>query len=173
MSAAYARYDRIDPETTSVEWFTPPQIFEALGLRFDLDPSSPPGGLPWVPADRAFSRQEDGLARPWHGRIWLNPPYGRGIDRWMRKLAAHGDGMALVFARTDTAWWQEAVTQANAVCFIRRRVRFIRGADRTQPPGVSPAPSVLLAYGPVCTVALMRSGLGPTMLIPRDLKPGT
>lgn len=171
MSATYRRYDRIDPKTTSVEWYTPESVFAALGLTFDLDPCAPPGGLPWVPAKRSFSRADDGLAQPWHGRVWVNPPYGRGIEEWMRKLAEHGDGIALVFCRSDTRWWQESLRSADAVCFIRGRLRFVRGADRTQPPGVSPAPSVLLAYGPECAAALMRSGLGPTVLLPRVLEP--
>jgi hypothetical protein len=166
---AYVRYDRINPTTTTVEWYTPRAIFDALGLSFDLDVCAPPGGLPWIPAKRSFSREEDGLAQPWRGRVWMNPPYGRGIEHWMRRLARHGDGIALVFARTDTAWWQEAVRQADAICFIRGRVRFIRGSDRTQPPGVSPAPSVLMAYGAACTHALLRSGLGPTVVLPRVL----
>ena len=165
--SAYSRYDRIDPATTSIEWYTPREIFDRLGLSFDLDVCAPPGGLPWIPAKRSLSRDDDGLSQPWRGRVWMNPPYGRGIERWMGKLAEHGDGMALVFCRSDTQWWQEAIRQADAVCFVRGRVRFIRGSDRTQPPGVSPAPSVLLAYGPACTHALLRSGLGPTMLLPR------
>jgi hypothetical protein len=167
---AYVRYDRIDPRTTSVEWYTPPEIFDALGLRFDLDPCSPPGGLGWIPVERSYSRAEDGLAMEWRGRVWLNPPYGRQVGAWMRRLADHGNGVALVFARTDTAWWQEAIGRADALCFVTGRVRFIRGRDRIQPPGVSPAPSVLIAYGPECAAAVLRSGLGPTLLIRRHLR---
>src|SRR4051812_22584031 len=86
----------------TVEWYTPPWVFEAIGLRFDLDPASPPGGLPWVPAEHHYSDQDDGLAQPWYGRVWLNPPYGPGIGQWMSKLADHGNGIALVFNRSDT-----------------------------------------------------------------------
>jgi DNA N-6-adenine-methyltransferase (Dam) len=168
--SAYKRYDRIDPKTTSVEWYTPESIFARLGLEFALDVCAPPGGLPWIPAKRSFSRDEDGLAQPWTGVVWMNPPYGREIGKWMGKLAVHGDGMALVFTRSDTAWWQEAIRQADAVCFIRGRLRFIRGSDRTQPPGVSPAPSVLFAYGPTCTRALLKANLGPTLLVPHRVR---
>lgn len=165
------RYDSIDPATTSIEWFTPPAIFDRLGLSFDLDVCAPPGGLPWVPATRSFSKPDDGLAQPWHGRVWCNPPYGlaNGIDRFLARMAEHGNGVALVFARTDTVWLQQAIRDADAVCFIRGRVRFIRGLDRTQPPGNSPAPSVLLAYGTDAVAALLRSGLGPTLMVPRLL----
>lgn len=169
-AASIQRYDSINPKTTTVEWYTPELVFQALGLTFDLDVCAPPGGLPWIPATRSFSKADDGLSQDWSGqRVWMNPPYGRGIEQWMRKLARHRDGIALVFCRSDTAWWQEAIRQADAVCFIRGRLSFIQGMNRTQPPGRSPAPSVLMAYGPECSAALMRSGLGPTVLLPRYL----
>jgi hypothetical protein len=109
------------------EWWTPPHVFEALGLEFDLDPCSPPGGVPWLPARRHYTREEDGLAQPWEGRVWINPPYGKEAGKWLLRLAEHGDGIALVFARTDVRWWHAAVPSASAVCFIRGRLTFIAG----------------------------------------------
>jgi hypothetical protein len=145
----------------SVEWYTPPGIFEALGLTFDLDPCSPAGGLDWVPARRFFSIEDDGLGKPWDGRVWLNPPYGPNTERWMRKLAAHGDGVALVFARTETEWWQQTVIASHAVCFIAGRLTFVTAAKRPAPYN-SGAPSALVAFGPGCAEALAQSGLGMT-----------
>ena len=46
----------------TVEWYTPPWLFTAMGLTFDLDPCSPPGGLPWIPAARVFTEADNGLA---------------------------------------------------------------------------------------------------------------
>jgi hypothetical protein len=149
----------------SIEWYTPPELFDALGLSFDLDPASPPGGVPWVPAARHFSVLEDGLAQPWQGRIWLNPPYGRGIGRWLDRLADHGDGLALVFARTDTAWWADAFPMTTAICFIKGRLSFVTPSGTRQ--STAGAPSVLLAYGLPCALALAQSELGPTCLVPR------
>lgn len=163
------RYDKL-AVGSSVEWYTPPEIFRALGLTFDLDPCAPRGGLSWIPAGRFYSRLDDGLAQPWIGRVWMNPPYGRGIEQWMRKLAAHGDGIALVHSRTDTQWWREAIASASAVCFVRSRVRFIRGATGEQVGPGSPAPSALIAYGTVCGIALAQSGLGPTLIVPAPLR---
>lgn len=75
------------------EWYTPPGVFEALGVEFDLDPCAPPGGLPWIPAKRSLSFKDDGLRAPWEGRIWLNPPYGNHTVRWLARLADHGVGI--------------------------------------------------------------------------------
>lgn len=145
----------------SNEWWTPSHVFDALGIRFDLDPCSPPGGVPWVPADRNLSIEDDGLTATWTGRVWLNPPYGREAGDWMRRLAKHGDGIALVFARTDVSWWHDAVPAATAVCFIRGRLTFIPGSGQSA-PGNSGGPSVLVAYGETCARAVEASGLGLT-----------
>lgn len=151
-------------EGVTAEWYTPPEIFHALGLEFDLDPASPAGGVPWVPATRFISAEEDGLATSWVGRVWLNPPYGRGIARWVDKMLEHRDGVLLTFARTDTRWWQHAARAADAICFLSGRVVFIPGSERapgkrspTDRPGAS---STLFAYGAVCARALEHSGLG-------------
>lgn len=150
----------------SVEWYTPPAVFDALGLQFDLDPCAPPGGVPWVPAARSYSIEDDGFAQPWTGRVWLNPPYGRETGRWVAKLGDHGDGVALVFARVDTAWGQAAMRAADAVCLVAGRLSFIAGhapADRRGHNAA--APSMLLGYGPACAAAVLASGLG-TCFVP-------
>lgn len=143
------------------EWYTPKHVFDAIGLTFDLDPCAPPGGVPWVPAAEHYSEADDGLGRPWSGRVWLNPPYGKEAGKWVQKLAEHGDGIALVFSRTDVAWWHAAVPSATAVCFIRGRLTFIAGAGQSA-PGNSGGPSALIAYGTECADAIERSGLGLT-----------
>jgi hypothetical protein len=53
---------------------TPRFVIDALG-PFDLDPC-PPKERPWDTARRHFTEADDGLSRPWKGRVWLNPPYG-------------------------------------------------------------------------------------------------
>lgn len=147
----------------SDEWYTPPHIFEALGLHFDLDPAAPKGGAPHVPADRHFSIEDDGLSQPWSGRVWLNPPYGSATAQWVQRLARHGDGLALVFARTDTAWAQTAIASASAVCFVTGRLSFIAGRDSDDQRGHNAAAaSMVLAYGETCADALRRSKLGLT-----------
>lgn len=146
------------------EWWTPPHVFEALGLRFDLDPCAPPvPNAPWIPAERRYT--SEGLERRWFGRVWLNPPYGKEAGAWVRRLAEHGEGVALVFSRTDVAWWHAAVPAAEAVCFIQGRLTFIAGAGQSA-PGNSGGPSALIAYGEVCAKAIEGSGLGLTYRTP-------
>lgn len=103
-----ACYKACDNDHSTVDWYTPPTIVEALGGRegFDLDPCTPedPSRLPAPTARRMIPSSQDGLTTPWCPRafVWLNPPYGKGMDKWMDKLANHpGGGVALVPAHMD------------------------------------------------------------------------
>ena len=144
----------------SKEWYTPPAIFERLGLQFDVDPASP-GALvvPWIPAKVHHTVKEDGLHVPWCGKVWLNPPYGQDTPRWLAKLVGHGNGIALVFARTDTEWFHQYAVRADVLCFMRGRIRFISGSGKVG-TSCAGAGSLLLAYGEECAKALLSSGLG-------------
>lgn len=127
------------------EWLTPPFILHALG-PFDLDPCAPIK-RPWDTAAAHYNVLDDGLSKPWHGMVWCNPPYGSHTDRWLARLAAHGNGIALVFARTETATWIEQVWgKATAVRFIFGRLHF-HHVDGSRAPANSGAPSALIAYG--------------------------
>ena len=146
----------------SFEWYTPPIIFESIGLQFDLDPCSPGAGLSHVPTDRHYTIDDDGLTSPWAGTVFVNPPYGPATGRWMRKLAEHGDGIALVFARTDVKWFHEVGVKADVICFVSGRIRFFKG-DTVNQGGTPGAGSMLLAYGEKASRALLASGLGACM----------
>lgn len=154
------------------EWYTPAWIFEKLGLRFDVDPCHPVVALAWVPAAKTFNIHDDGLAQFWQGRVWLNPPYGKHTPTWLNKMAEHfqageATGIALLFARTDTKWFQTIVGSATAVCFMRRRVRFV---DAEGKEGGSPgAGSMLIAWGHAEAAALEAADLGPVWRLPGGL----
>ena len=122
-------------------WLTPPEIFQALG-QFDLDPcfGDP---RPWDTAAHHYG--DYGLEKPWFGRIWMNPPYGKEISKWMEKMAAHQNGTALVYVRTDTRWWKNHVSEyAHGLLFIYRRIQFYQFDGSIDKKSTSP--SVLIAY---------------------------
>lgn len=132
----------------SDEWLTPLHILRELG-RFDLDPCAAPEPRPWSTAERHIVRSENGLTQPWFGRVWLNPPYGGPsiIGPWMRRMVSHSNGMALIFARTETALFFETVWRAAAaVLFLEGRLFFHRPDGRRARANAG-APSCLVAYG--------------------------
>lgn len=132
---------------TTDSWITPRWLIERLG-PFDLDPcaSSP---QPWPTAAKMIAERENGLLYLWHGFVWLNPPYGRKMSIWLERGALHNDGIALVFARTDTRCFHDHVWPvASALLFIRGRLNFHRpSGELARNGGNSGGPSVLIGYG--------------------------
>ena len=140
------------------EWLTPPEILAKLG-QFDLDPCASVV-RPWDTAKTHLTLNDDGLRCPWFGRVWCNPPFGREAVKWLRKMAKHGNGIALIPARTETAMFYECVWGvATSVCFIRGRPHF-HYVDGTRAPFNSGAPIALVAYGEGNHTWLTKSGLG-------------
>lgn len=127
------------------EWLTPPDIILGLG-SFDLDPCSPID-RPWDTAKHHYNLLDCGLSQPWEGRVWCNPPYGLEAAKWLNKLAEHGNGIALIFARTETKMFFEHVWgKADALLFFEGRLYF-HHVDGTRAKANAGAPSVLVAYG--------------------------
>ncbi|TSB47187.1 adenine methyltransferase [Alkalicoccobacillus porphyridii] len=127
------------------EWLTPPEIVESLGM-FDLDPCAPID-RPWNTANKHLSILDNGLNTDWSGRVWLNPPYGRETTKWLDKLADHGNGIALIFARTETEMFFNHVwNKADALLFFKGRLHFYH-VDGVRAKANAGAPSVLIAYG--------------------------
>ena len=140
------------------EWLTPPEIMAPLGV-FDLDPCAPIV-RPWDTAAKHYTVTDDGLAQTWTGRVWCNPPFGREAVKWLRRMAEHGNGIALIPARTETAMFYETVWgQADAVLFLKGRPHFHR-VDGSRAAFNSGAPICLVAYGRSNARALLRSRLG-------------
>lgn len=107
-------------------WLTPPEVLAALG-SFDLDPCAAVD-QPWPTARQHYTIHDNGLAKPWQGRVWLNPPYANNvIGKWMRRMVDHGKGIALIFARTETAVFHSTVwREADALLFQEGRLHFHR-----------------------------------------------
>jgi hypothetical protein len=143
------------------EWLTPPRLLYRLG-EFDLDPCAPVN-RPWPTAKHHFTVKDDGLSRKWFGRVWLNPPFGREAAKWLEKMAEHGNGIALVAARTETRMFFNSVWgKANTVCFVKGRPHFHYVTGRRAAFN-SGAPICLIAYGLENACYLWNSGLGHTM----------
>lgn len=140
----------------TVTWLTPRNIIESLG-EFDLDPCTSLQ-RPWDTAKHHYTVEDDGLMQPWFGRVWCNPPYGKFATPFMEKMAEHNNGIALLFARTETKMFQNLVfPYAKAILFLGWRLKFHK------PDGSlaahSQSPSVLIAYGEQEVAVLESCGL--------------
>ena len=106
-------------------WLTPPAIVEALG-PFDLCPAAAVGS-PFRYAAEHYTVEDDGLVLEWAGRVWLNPPYERGlIAKFTRRMVDHDHGTMLVFPRTETRWFQLAARHCSAMLLRTPRIAFCR-----------------------------------------------
>ena len=163
--SAAAFYTHAGNSSTHQAWETPAELLEALSLvfkRFDLDPCR----LQEIAEPRAhrvnFTHEDDGLTLPWHGVVFVNPPYGRTLGLWVAK--AHQeveDGrartvVALLPARPDTAYWHEHVAGRAVVYFLRGRLRFSDGEQ------AAPFPSALVVYGATPEIILALDHALPT-----------
>lgn len=103
--------------TTSDDCYTPRWVFDAMGLRFDLDVASPVGGPWYVPCERYFTAADDGLTLPWDGLVWCNPPYSN-YTPWAQRFRDH-DRMALMgIVLPEVLWLPPVMHAADAVSFI-------------------------------------------------------
>jgi phage N-6-adenine-methyltransferase len=125
-------------------WATPQAFFNTIDKEFEftLDVCAQPDSAKCL---KYYTEQDDAFVQPWVGTIWMNPPYGRAIGKWMaRALLASTEGatvVCLVPARTDTAWWWDYARQGE-IRFIRGRLKF--GDAKSS----APFPSALVIFRP-------------------------
>ncbi len=146
---SFTTTDSYNAETTT--WLTPLPIVKALG-DFDLDPC---GYSNHETAKKLICLPECGLKAIWHGRVWLNPPYGKEAVLWMKKLKEHGNGIALIFARLETKWIQEFLE--NGFFQLEGRITFINPVKKAK--GNAGAPSILIPFGRKNVGAILASDL--------------
>ena len=135
--------------------YTPPELFEALGLQFDLDVCAPKGGLPWIPAKRNFTIEDDGLTQKWIGRVWMNPPFS-APKLWVAKWLAHGNGVMLA-PLSKSNWFMDLWMSDAAILNNPVKFRFIK------PDGSRYSiafPTAIWAIGDENVEALRKSNLG-------------
>ena len=121
-------------------------VIDRLGL-FELDPCAA-DPRPWDCARRSFTNGMTVLSKPWAGRIRMNPPFHRyQVGAWIRKLADHGHGTALLHARTETSWFMPCWKSASGILFLADRIHFHRPDGTRQPAnsgaGLCSSPSVM------------------------------
>jgi phage N-6-adenine-methyltransferase len=147
----FAAYLKMPPPrgtfgTGENEWYTPELYIElarkALGGEIDLDPASNVKAQKVIRAAKFYTEKTNGLKHDWHGRVWLNPPFAQpAIEDFVFKMVAEyiagrvTAGVMLTHNYTDTTWFHEAASAADAICFTRGRVKFYK------PDGTIAAPT--------------------------------
>ena len=131
-------------QTTSDDYFTPKWIFDTLGLHFDLDVASPPHPTN-VPCNHYYTQEDDGLTQPWHGRVWMNPPFSNPTP-WINRWIDHGNGVCIVIISKSRAFqrlWNDQRVGIAYLCDPQKvGVAFVRDGVSNQ-----------IAY-PVCIAAI-------------------
>lgn len=115
---------------SSEHWATPKDLYKSLNdeFSFTLDPCP-------------LNSLRDGLEINWSGhRVYCNPPYGRGISKWLEKSREADLAVYLLPSRTDTKWWHDWAMKAVEIRFLRGRLKFNDSKNS------APFPSVLLIY---------------------------
>lgn len=140
--------DKTSESAKSIEWGTPPEIFEPLHKEFNftLDVCASEGNKK---CEKYYSKMEDGLFQNWSGEIcWMNPPFGRLVQLWVKKALEESLSGAtvvcLIPAKTNTNWWHELVIGRAEIRFVRGRIKFIR--DGKQTTQALPWPMAVLIY---------------------------
>lgn len=126
--------------STTDQWATPQDFFDRLNeeFGFTVDVCALPEN---AKCNVYFTPEIDGLKQDWLGVCWCNPPYGRGIGKWIEKASqSEATVVCLVPARTDTAWWHDYAMKADDIRFIRGRLKF--GGSKNS----APFPSAVLVY---------------------------
>lgn len=157
---------RVMGSSESPEWYTPQSVIDCVLACFseiDLDPCSNSHEHPSVPAHTLYTRDDNGLAQDWHGKVYLNPPYGSEIPEWIRKLVYEyevtgnvTEAIALLPGRIDTNWFQPLYEYV--MCNVHGRLQFANS------PYNSPFPAVIVYLG--CRIENFIDtfkGLGPIM----------
>lgn len=128
------------------QWETPLIFFiemESKYGKFDLDVCADETNNK---SKKYYTKENDGLRQSWHldgSNIWMNPPYGREIKKWVHKAyeeSKHGCRVVcLLPARVDTSWFHDYCTKGK-VTFLRGRLKF--GDSKNS----APFPSMIVVF---------------------------
>jgi phage N-6-adenine-methyltransferase len=111
---------------TSDDYWTPKWIFDALGIEFDLDVACPPEGPAHTPAKAFYTQETDGLASPWYGNVWMNPPFSK-LTPWTHKFIQHKNGICLL-PYSKSKWFNYLWDELQGIVSIPRgQAAFVQG----------------------------------------------
>lgn len=120
-------------------WATPTALFARLDAEFHFTLDSA-ASAENAKCDRFYTEADDGLSKPWRGVVFCNPPYGRDLEKWIRKgWLSSTEGATVVMlvpARTDTHWWARYASLSSEIRFVHGRIRFDDGTGRATFPSV-------------------------------------
>lgn len=140
------------PTNEGDEWYTPRWLFDALAVKFSIDVCAPLDQThSSVPAERHFTIEDDGLAQPWEGTVWCNPPYSKP-EPWARRMIHHRDGLLLTHMPMNAGWCVDTWEACDAIRLFQA-MEFVRPDGAVQRPGYW---LQLTAFGPIATEALAR-----------------
>lgn len=139
-------------QLTSDDYYTPRWLFDTLNVHFDLDVASPPHPTN-VPCTRYLTQADDALAQPWHGNVWMNPPFSKP-QPWVQRFIEHGNGIALLPA-SKSRWFYELWQTNAAITSLPANFKF---QDPKGSNGSILMPIVLIAYGETNKHAIAKLG---------------
>jgi phage N-6-adenine-methyltransferase len=136
MQLALFDIDEEQVEVGNCRWSTPRDLFGVLDVEFGftLDACAEEWN---AKCENYFSPDDDGLSKPWSGVVWMNPPYGLEIEKWIRKAYEESKRgcivVCLVPARTETDWFHDYCLKGE-VRFLRGRLHFTDHLGRSGRP---------------------------------------
>lgn len=148
LCAERGEMNKVHYKSNSNEWETPQKLFDKYDnvYLFTLDPCCTHEN---AKCKKHYTIEDNGLAKSWEGeRVFMNPPYGRGIGKWIKKAFAesiHATIVCLIPARTDTAYWHDYIFGHAEITFLRGRLYFKKPNGETGP---APFPSAVVIYRP-------------------------
>ena len=144
-------------DAPNAEWETPEDLFQALDaeFHFDIDAAASEAN---AKCDFYITKEQDALNCDWSipdntlpAHAWLNPPYGRGVKKWVAKAwqeCVKGNLVVLLLpARTDTEWFHQYIDKKAEVRFLKGRIRFVN-SDTAEPSDPAPFPSMIVVFEP-------------------------
>lgn len=148
-------FDIPQNSSTSDDYWTPKWIFDALGLTFDLDVACPPEGPAHTPCKAYFTQADNGLAQPWHGLVWMNPPFSKTTP-WVHKFITHANGIALL-PDINRTWRTQIFNAADAVIALPAQMKFDVPDQRRADIRYS---TMLYGIGTQATTAMTNANIG-------------